>query len=211
MSGSQAPIIFYHAPQSRALVVHWMLEEAGASYRMELIDIRKGESREPAYLTVNPMGKVPAIAHEGVVVTETAAICAYLADLFPQARLAPPIGDPRRGLYYKWLFFGPGCLEPAVTDRALQRQPGPRGMLGYGDFDTLMSVIAAAVEPGPYLLGEQFTAADVVLGSGLRWGMLTKAIPERPELVAYVRRLEERPALQRTMRKDAELMAQAGS
>jgi glutathione S-transferase len=151
---------------------------------------------------------VPALAHGDVVITEAAAICAYLADAFPDAGLAPPPGDRRRGLYYKWLLFGPGCLEPAVTDRMLQRAPGPPAMLGYGDFDTTLNVIAAAVDPGPYLLGEQFTAADIVLGSGLRWGMMIKAIPERPELVAYGQRLGERPALQRAMEKDAELMEQ---
>ncbi len=208
MTESQAELTFYHAPQSRSLIVHWMLEEVGVPYRMELIDIRKGENRKPAYLTVNPMGKVPALAHGDVVITEAAAICAYLADAFPDAGLAPPPGDRRRGLYYKWLLFGPGCLEPAVTDRTLQRTPGPPGMLGYGDFDTTLNVIAAAVDPGPYLLGRQFTAADIVLGSGLRWGMMIKAIPERPELVAYGQRLGERPALQRTMEKDAELMEQ---
>jgi glutathione S-transferase len=153
------------------------------------------------------MGKVLALAHGGTVITEAAAICAYLADAFPDAHLAPMMGDPRRGLYYKWLFFGPGCLEPAVTDRMLKREPGPRAQLGYGDLETTLAVIAAAVEPGPYLLGEQFSAADVVLGSGLRWGLFTKAIPERPELAAYVQRLNERPALQRTMALDAELMA----
>ena len=208
MTESQAELTFYHAPQSRSLIVHWMLEELGVPYRMELIDIRKGENRKPAYLTVNPMGKLPALAHGDVVITEAAAICAYLADAFPETGLAPPPGDRRRGLYYKWLLFGPGCLEPAVTDRTLQRTPGPPGMLGYGDFDTTLNVIAAAVDPGPYLLGRQFTAADIVLGSGLRWGMMIKAIPERPELVAYGQRLGERPALQRTMEKDAELMEQ---
>ena len=210
MSDGQPEITFYHAPQTRSVIVRWMLEELGVPYQVERIDLASGEHRKPAYLTVNPMGKVPALAHRGVVVTEAAAICAYLADTFPQAGLAPPIGDPRRGLYCKWLFFGPGCLEPAVTDRMLNREPGPRAQLGYGDLDTTLAVIAAAVEPGPYLLGEQFSTADVVLGSGLRWGLFTKAIPEQPELTAYVQRLSERPALQRTMAMDAELMGQPG-
>ena len=210
MSDGQPEITFYHAPQTRSVIVRWMLEELGVPYQVERIDLASGEHRKPAYLTVNPMGKVPALAHRGVVVTEAAAICAYLADTFPQAGLAPPIGDPRRGLYCKWLFFGPGCLEPAVTDRMLKREPGPRAQLGYGDLDTTLTVIAAAVEPGPYLLGEQFSTADVVLGSGLRWGLFMKAIPERPELTAYVQRLSERPALQRTMAMDAELMGQPG-
>jgi glutathione S-transferase len=204
---SKSEIVFYHAPQSRALIVHWMLEEVGAPYRMHLLALKKGEHKAPAYLAVNPMGKVPALAHGDVVITEAAAICAYLADAFPDARLAPAIGDHRRGTYFRWLFFGPGCLEPAVTDRLFDRPAGPPGSLGYGTFDAMLEVVAKALEPGPYLLGDQFTAADVVLGSGLQWGMMTKAIPERPEIVAYTGRLGERPALQRVYAKDAELVA----
>jgi glutathione S-transferase len=204
---SEPEIVFYHAPQSRALIVHWMLEEVGAPYRMHLLDLKKGEHKKPAYLAVNPMGKVPALAHGEVVITEAAAICAYLADAFPDARLAPSVGDRRRGSYFRWLFFGPGCLEPAVTDRMLERPAGPSGSLGYGTFDTMLDVVTKALAPGPYLLGDQFTAADVVLGSGLQWGMMTKAIPERPEIVTYTGRLHERPALQRVYAKDAELVA----
>jgi glutathione S-transferase len=154
------------------------------------------------------MGKVPALKHGDVVITEAAAICAYLADEFPRAKLNVPVGDPRRGLYLKWLFFGPSCIEPAMIDRAAPRKEEPRrAMLGYGDFDTVMDVVAKAVSKGPYLLGDQFTAADVVIGSGLRWGMLFKLMPERPEFVAYVGRLASRPALQRSEAQDKELAA----
>jgi glutathione S-transferase len=208
---SKAEIVFYHAPQSRSVIVHWMLEEVGAPYRMHLLDLKKDEHKEPAYLAINPMGKVPALAHGYVVITEAAAICAYLADAFPDAGLAPPVGDRRRGTYFRWLLFGPGCLEPAVTDRMLDRPTGSPQMTGYGTFDAMLEVVAKAVEPGPYLLGDQFTAADVVLGSGLQWGMMTKAIPERPEIVAYTGRLCERPALQRVYAKDAELAASLGA
>jgi len=143
-----------------------------------------------------------------VVITENAAICTYLADAFPKAGLSVPVGDPHRGIYLKWLFFGPSCIEPAVTDRAFPRKEEPRrAMLGYGDFDTVMDVLAKAVGKGPYLMGEQFTAADVVIGSSLRWGMLFKLLPERPEFVAYVGRLNQRPALQRTDEKDKQLAA----
>jgi glutathione S-transferase len=118
------------------------------------------------------------------------------------------VGDPRRGVYLKWLFFGPSCIEPAIIDRAAPRkEEARRGMLGYGDFDTVMDVVAKAVSKGPYLLGEQFTAADVVIGSGLRWGMLFKLLPERPEFTAYVGRLATRPALQRAEAQDKELAA----
>jgi glutathione S-transferase len=156
------------------------------------------------------MGKVPALAHGDVVVTEAAAICAYLADAFPDAGLAPPVGDRRRGTYFRWLLFGPGCLDPAVLDRMHDRPAAPPASLGYGTFDATLEVVANAVERGPYLLGEQFTAADVVLGSGLYWGVMTKAIPERPEIMAYTSRLNERPALRRVFTKDAELVAALG-
>jgi glutathione S-transferase len=145
------------------------------------------------------------------VITEAAAICAYLADEFPGVRLNVPIGTPRRGVYLKWLFFGPSCIEPAVIDRAAPRkEEARRGMLGYGDFDTVMNVVAKAVEKGPWLMGEQFTAADVVIGANIRWGTIFKLIPERPEFSAYAARIAARPAAQRAQAKDQELAAQAG-
>ena len=201
-------LTLYHAAPSRSSIVRWMLEEVGEPYDIHLLSLTKGETRSPGYLAVNPMGKVPALRHGDVVITEAAAICTYLADEFPRAGLNVPIGDPRRGIYLKWLFFGPSCLEPAVIDRAAPRkEEARRGMLGYGDFDTLMNVLAEAVSAGRYLMGEQFTAADVVIGSGLRWAMMFKLIPERPEFVSYVGRLEQRPALQRATAKDKELAA----
>jgi glutathione S-transferase len=203
-----AKLTLYHAAPSRSSIVRWMLEEVGEPYDIHLLSLSKGETRTPDYLAVNPMGKVPALRHGDAVITESAAICTYLADEFPRAGLNVPIGDPRRGIYLKWLFFGPSCLEPAVIDRASPRkEEARREMLGYGDFDTLMNVLAKAVSAGRYLMGEQFTAADVVIGSGLRWTMMFKLIPERPEFVAYVGRLEQRPALQRATAKDKELAA----
>jgi glutathione S-transferase len=185
-----------------------MLEEIGEPYDIRVLSLSKGDNRAPDYLEVNPMGKVPALEHGGVVITEAAAICAYLADEFPRAGLNVSPGDPRRGVYLKWLFFGPSCIEPAITDRAFPRKEEPRrGMLGYGDFDTVMDVVAKAVSAGPYLMGEQFTAADVVIGSGLRWGMLFKLLPERPEFTAYAGRLAARPALKRAEAMDRELAA----
>jgi glutathione S-transferase len=203
-----AKLTLYHAAPSRSSIARWMLEEIGEPYDLHLLSLKKGDNRDPTYLAVNPMGKVPALRHGDVIVSESAAICLYLADAFPQAGLTVPVGDPRRGPFLKWLFFGPGCLEPAITDRAFKRvEEAPRGALGYGDFDTTMDVVAKAVEPGPHLLGNAFTAADVVIGSTLRWGMLFKMVPERPEFLAYTRRLAERPALQRAQRKDEELAA----
>lgn len=205
-----AKITLYHAAPSRSSIVHWMLEELGEPYDIELVSFKKGENRQPAFLAINPMGKLPALKHGDTVITEAAAICTYLADEFPRAKLNVPVGDPRRGIYLKWLFFGPSCLEPAITERAFPRKEAPpRSTLGFGDFDTVVEVLAkAASEAGPYLMGEQFTAADVVIGSGLRWGTLFKLLPERPEFAAYVARLEQRPALKRATEKDAQLAKQ---
>ncbi len=201
-------LTLYHAAPSRSSITRWMLEEIGEPYDIHPMSLSKGDNRAPDYLAVNPMGKVPALRHGDVVITEAAAICTYLADEFPRAGLSVPIGDPRRGVYLKWLFFGPSCIEPAVMDRASPRREEPRrAMLGYGDFDTVMDVVAKAVGRGPHLMGEQFTAADVVIGSNLRFGMMFKLLPERPEFTAYVGRLAQRPALQRAEAKDKELAA----
>ena len=203
-----AKLTLYHAAPSRSSIVRWMLEEVGEPYEIQLLSLSKGENRAPDYLAVNPMGKVPALRHGDAVITEAAAICAYLADEFPRAKLNVPIGDARRGPYLKWLFFGPSCIEPAMMDRAFPRkEEARRAALGYGDFDTVIKVLADAVARGPYILGEQFTAADVVIGSTLRFGMLFKLLPEQPEFTAYTGRLAQRPALQRAEAKDKELAA----
>ena len=201
-----AKLTLYHAAPSRSSVTRWMLEEIGEPYEIKLLRLSEGDQQKPDYLAINPMGKVPALQHGDVVITESAAICTYLADAFPQARLNVPIGDPRRGIYLKWLFFGPGCLEPAVIDRAAPRKEEPRrAMLGYGDFDTVMNVLAKAVEKGPWLMGDQFTAADVVIGANIRWGMIFKLLPERKEFLDYSARIAARPAAQRAEAKDKEL------
>ena len=203
-----AKLTLYHAAPSRSSITRWMLEEVGESYDIHLLSLSKGDNRAPEYLAVNPMGKVPALKHGDVVITEAAAICAYLADEFPRAKLNVPIGDPRRGVYLKWLFFGPSCIEPAMTDRAFPRKEEPRrAMLGYGDFDTVIDVLTKAVAKGRYLVDEQFTAADVIVGSTLRWGTMFKLLPERPEFAAYIGRLAQRPALQRAEAQDKELAA----
>jgi glutathione S-transferase len=185
-----------------------MLEELGEPYDLHVLSLSKGEQRAPDFLAINPMGKVPTLKHGEAVVTEVAAICTYLADEFPQAHLSIPVGDKRRGPYLKWLFFSPGCIEPAITDRAFPRQEAPRSsMLGYGDFDRVMDVVAKGLTPGPYLLGDSFTAADVVVGSTIHWGMMFDLLPKRPEFVAYAERLGKRPALQRASAADAALAA----
>lgn len=203
-----AALTLYHAFPSRSSIVRWMLEEVGEPYDLQALRLADGEQLKPAYLAINPMGKVPALRHGDVVITEAAAICTYLADAFPAAKLNVPIGDPRRGIYLKWLFFGPGWLEPAITDKAYPRVEQPRrGTLGYGDYELVMGVLAKGVANGPYLMGEQFTAADVVIGSTLRWGMMFDLLPKRTEFVDYAGRLAERPALKRASELDQKLAA----
>src|SRR5262245_17222423 len=207
---SMPHLTLYHAAPSRSSVVLWMLEELGEPYDIKLIRLSAGENMKPDFLAINPMGKVPALKHGDTVITELAAICTYLADEFPEKKLNVPIGTPKRGVYLKWLFFGPGCLEPAVVDRAMPRkEEGQRATLGYGDYDTTMNVLAKAVEKGPWLMGDQFTAADVVIGANIRWGMIFKMVPARKEFVDYAERIAARPAAQRAEAKDKELGAQA--
>ena len=200
-----ADLTLYHASPSRSSVVLWMLEELGQPYDVKLLKLSEGDNPKADYLAINPMGKVPALDHKGTIITEVAAICTYLADEFPQAKLTIPIGTPRRGVYLKWLFFGPGCFEPAVIDRAAPRkEEARRGMLGYGTFETTMDTVAKAIAQGPWLMGDQFTAADVIIGANIRWGTMFKLVPERPEFSAYAARIAARPAVQRAEAKDKE-------
>jgi glutathione S-transferase len=202
-------LTLYHVSPSRSSITLWMLEEVGAPYEIKLLKMSEGENLKPDYLAVNPMGKVPALKVDDVVITEVAAICTFLADEFPAAKLNVPVGTPRRGLYLKWLFFGPSVMEPAMMDRAYPRKEAPRASaVGWREFDTVLDIVAEALKPGPYLMGEQFTAADVVIGSGLRFGMMFKLIPERKEFSEYVARLNARPAAQRAAAKDKELGGQ---
>ena len=201
-----ADLTLYHAVPSRSATVRWMLEEVGEPYDIRLLKLSDGDQLKPEYLAINPQGKVPALVHKGVAITEVAAICAYLADAFPAAGLSVPSNDPRRGVYLQWLFFGPSCLEPAISDRAFPRKDPPRaGAIGYRDIDKLADIVAAAVAQGPYIMGERFNAADVVIGSAIRWGTMFKLIPDRPQFTPYVARLAARPASQRADAKDKEL------
>ena len=200
-------LTLYHAAPSRSSVALWMLEEVGEPFEVKLLKLKNGETRQPEFLAVNPMGKVPTLKHDDSVITECAAICCYLADAFPRAGLNVPIGDHRRGVYLKWLFFGPSCLEPAMIDRALKREGANPNLLGWRDYDTVLKVVRQAIATEPYILGDQFTAADVVIGSGLRWGMIFDLIPKRPDVVAYVSRLEQRPALKRAVERDGHFAA----
>ena len=203
-------IVFYHWPMSRARTVHWMLEEVGAPYRIEITNLEKGDHKKPAFLAVNPMGKLPAIVHRGTVITETGAIIAYLADEFPAAALAPAIGRPERGAYLRWLFFGAACVDPALVDRMLQR-PAPErvGALGYGRYDDVVDTLEKALSPGPYLLGDRFTAADLYIGSQIGFGIMTRALEPRPAFQAYVGRVTARPAFKSASEQGEAIVARA--
>jgi glutathione S-transferase len=191
-------IVFYHNPMSRGRIVHWMLEEVGAPYETKLVRLDRKEHKSPDFLAVNPMGKLPAIVHRGVVVTESAAICTYLADAFPQARLAPAPTDPVRGTYLRWMFFAYGCVEPALIDRMFARPQVERpSTLGYGSYDDALNALEKAITPGPFVLGQTFSAADVYIASGIGWGMLVKSLEPRPAFVEYSNRCQQRPAFQR--------------
>ena len=192
-------VVLYYNPMSRARIAHWMLEEAGAPYRMELVRFDKGEHKQAGFLGVNPMGKLPALVHRGTVVTEAAAICAYVADAFPAAGLAPAPDAPERGTYYRWLFFGAGCVEPAMMDRMLSR-PAPQrpSANGYGCYEDTVNTLEKAVSPGPFILGNRFSAADVYIGSQIGFGMtMMKTLEPRPAFAAYLARIAERPAYKR--------------
>ena len=202
-------VVFYHNPMSRGRIVHWLLEESGAPYRVELVNFEKGENRKPAFLAVNPMGKIPAIAHRGTVVTECGAIITYLADAFPTAKLAPANEDPARGKYLRWMFFGQGCVESALIDRMLARPPVDKPTaLGYGSYDDVLRTVEQALTPGPYLLGERFSAADVYIGSQLGFGLMTKTLEPRPIFQSYLGLLSQRPAYKRFNQQTDRLAAQ---
>jgi glutathione S-transferase len=201
-------VIFYHNPMSRGRMVHWMLEETGAPYRIELISFDKGDNKKPAFLAVNPMGKLPAIMHRGTVVTECGAIITYLADAFPAAKLAPASDDPARGTYLRWMFFGQGCIDSALIDRMLARPPVSKpGALGYGNYDDVVGAIEKALDPGPYILGSRFSAVDVYIGSQLGFGMMTKSLEPRPAFSSYVGLISQRPAYKRVNEQSEQLAA----
>ena len=205
-------LTLYHAAPSRSMTAHWMLEELGVPFDLHVLDLQKGEQKAPDYLAINPMGKVPALRHGDAIITETPAICLYLADAFPEAGLTISVGDPLRGPYLSWFFFVQACLEPVVMERTFERTPIEPMAAGWGDVDVPLDVLAGALEKNPYLLGDSFTAADLVVGAALHWGMvLAQAIPKRPVFEDYCTRLEQRPALQRHMAKDTALMGDSPS
>src|SRR3984893_2139978 len=202
-------IVFYSSPMSRGRMVHWMLGEVGAPYRFEVVNLESADQKKPGSLAANPMGKFPAMVPRGTVVTECGAICSYLADAFPAARLAPPLDSPARGTYYRWMFFGGCCVAPAMIDRMLSRPPASRpGALGYGCYEDTVATLEKAVTPGPYILGTQFSAVDVYIGSPIGFWMMVKALEPPPGLQDYANRLQHSPAYRRLMEKSERIAAE---
>lgn len=203
MSGE---LVLYTNPMSRGRIARWMLEEIGAPYRTEVLGYGPA-MKSPEYRAINPMGKVPALRHGEVVVTECAAICAYLADAFPDAELAPAPAD--RAAYYRWLFFAAGPIEAAVTNRSLGFELDERGQAraGYGSFAAVMDALSQAVQAGPFIAGERFSAADVYVGSQIGWGLQFGTVENRPEFGAYWSRIADRPAHRRATELDDALIS----
>ena len=200
-------VSFFHAPQSRSGGTRALFEELGVDYDLHVLNLKAGDQRKPEYLAINPMGKVPAIRHGDALITEQPAVFMYLADLYPEAKLAPPIGDPLRGPYLRWLVFYGSCFEPALIDKSMQREPAAPATSPYGDFDSMFKTLTDQLEKGPWLLGETFTAADVLWGTALNWTTMFKLVPETPVIRAYIDRVTSRPAMQRAAALDAELAA----
>jgi len=201
-------ITLFHSPQSRSSGALTLLEELGAPYKLHVLNMKAGEQRRPEYLAVNPLGKVPAILHRGELVTEQVAIFIYLADLFPDAGFAPAIGDAQRGSYLRWLVYYASCYEPALVDRAMQREPAPHATSPYGTFDTMLETVVSQIRDKPYLLGEKISAADILWGNALNWGVMFKLVPEDKAVTDYVARIVQRPAAIKVASMDSELAAE---
>ena len=204
-------VTLYHAPQTRSSGAMVLIEELGADVAVKILNMKSGEQREPAYLAVNPMGKVPAITEDGALVTEQVGVFLFLADRFPEKGLAPAIGDPLRGPYLRWMTFYGSSFEPACVDKALKREAGGQAMSPYGDYETTLKTVTDQLKRGPYILGERFTAADVLWGGALNWLTMFGIVDKRPEVAAYVERITSRPAYTRVMARDAELAAAQGA
>jgi len=196
-------LVLYTNPMSRGRIARWMLEEVGQPYRTEVLNYAS-TMKAPAYRAINPMGKVPALRHGDAVVTETAAICAYLADAFPQASLAPPSGSKLRAPYYRWLFFTAGPVEAALTNKALgfEVPPDRERMMGYGNIAQTLDTLEAAVSRSEYLVGDSFTAADLYVGSHIGFGLMFGTLEKRAAFEKYWQRVSSRPACLRAKELD---------
>lgn len=203
-----AVVTLFHSPNTRSTGALNLLEELGMPYQLQVLDLKAGEQRGAPYLAINPMGKVPAVKHGEAVVTEQGAVYIYLADLWPQAGLAPPIGDPLRGPYLRWLVFYGSSFEPAMVDRALKREPGQASTMPYGDVDTTIGTLRQQLAQGPWILGARFTAADVLWGTALTWMTSFGLLPDDEPFRSYVGRWNQRPSVARVRAIDARLAGQ---
>ena len=197
-------VTLFHSPQTRSTGAVMLLEELGAPFHLHVVDMRAGENRQPAYLAVNPMGKVPAVKDGEALVTEQAAVFLHLADRFPDKGLAPAIGDPLRGPYLRWMVFYGSSFEPALVDRAMKRDPGDLALSPYGTYEAVIETLTDQLKAGPYLLGERFSAADILWGVALDWTTAFGLVERSPEIAAYVESVTSRPAYIKVMTSDTE-------
>ena len=207
---TNSQVTLFHSPNTRSSGALILLEELGADYKLHVLNQKTGEQRRPEYLAINPMGKVPAIIQNGALITEQVAVYLYLADLYADKGLAPQIGDPLRGPYLRWMVYYGSCFEPAVVDKSMKREPAPPSMNPYGDFDTMLKTLTDQLAKGPYILGEKFSAADVLWGSALTWITMFGLVEATPVIKAYIERTGSRPAVARAKAKDAELATAQG-
>jgi glutathione S-transferase len=204
---STPALTLYHNPQSRSAGTRVLLEALGVDYAVQPVDLASGQNRRPEFLALNPLGKLPTLVHDGVVVTEQVAITIYLADRFSAGNLAPALDDPLRGPYLRWLAFYGACFEPALVDHAYKREPIEASAAPYRDYDTVIDMVATQLARGPWLLGERFTAADVLWGTALRWTTGFGIVPKLPVITDYIERVSANPAFVRAGEKDAALLA----
>jgi glutathione S-transferase len=201
-------ITLYYSPQTRATGTRVLLEELGAPYDLHVLNMKAGEQRQPAYLAINPLGKVPVVRHGEALVTEQVAITIYLADLFPKAGLTPALDDPGRGPYLRWIAYYGSSFEPALIDKFMKREPASQMQSPYSDYDSMLGALETQLTKGPYLLGERMTAADILWGVAFSWTMMFGFVPRKDVFAAYAERITSRPAFQRINAADDEMAAQ---
>ncbi len=204
-------ITLFHSPQTRSTGALLLLEELHAPYELHPLNMKAGEQRQAAFLAVNPMGKVPAVLHGDALITEQVAITIYLADLFPEAGITPSLQDALRGPYLRWLAFYGSCFEPAIVDKAMKREAAPQGSSPYGDYDTTIRTLLDQLARGPWLLGEKFTAADVLWGTALTWITAFGLIETTPVVKTYIDRWNARPSVAKVASIDAALLKAQGN
>lgn len=205
---AEPQVTLFHSPNTRSTGAVILMEELGVPYTLHAVNMKAGDQRKPAYMAINPMGKVPAVKHGDALITEQGAIFIYLPDAFPKSGLAPAPNDPLRGPYLRWMVYYGSSFEPALIDKALKRDPAPPGMCPYGDYDIVIKTVADQLKTGPYLLGNRFTAADILWGTALKWTTGFKMVPELPEIMAYVNRVTARPSFAKVAAMDAKLNAE---